>query len=278
MTYSAPGTSADGTNGCISNCGTKIVSTNVSPQTPYRIAYFESWNQQRPCAFMDISKVTDSGRYTHVHFGFGNITTNWQVDVSGARDQFNGLVALKGIKRILSFGGWGFSTNAYTFNIFRTGVLDGNRQTLAVNVAKFIVDNNLDGVDFDWEYPGVRVNLVTPKTKVKDADHSFLQAQDIPGVPADSVDSGKNYAEFLSLVRKQLPSDKSLSIAIPASYWYLKGFHPILQFEGSVVSPWHLTFCPVPLWLSDFGLLQAVVGHTYSALTSCPELLRLYDL
>ncbi|KAK3938836.1 glycoside hydrolase superfamily [Diplogelasinospora grovesii] len=219
----APGTSAHGTNGCISNCGTDVKRTGVAPQTPFRIAYFEAWNKQRPCATMDISKVTDGGRYTHVHFGFANITANWQVDVSGARDQFGGLVALKGIKRILSFGGWGFSTDPYTFNIFRTGVLDGNRQTLAANVAKFIVDNNLDGVDFDWEYPGA-------------------QDIDIPTIPPDSLDSGKNYAAFLGLVRSHLPSDKSLSIAIPASYWYLKGFHPILQFEGAVSYYVYMTY------------------------------------
>jgi chitinase len=110
---------------------------------------------QRTCANMDISKVTDGGYYTHVHFAFANITTDWQVDVSGLKDQFDGLVKLTGIQRILSFGGWGFSTDPYTFNIFRTGVLDGNRQKLAANIAKFIGDNGLDGVDFDWEYPGV---------------------------------------------------------------------------------------------------------------------------
>jgi hypothetical protein len=104
---------------------------------------------------MDISKITDGGYYTHVHWAFANITTSWQVDVSGAQDQFDGLLKLTGIKRIVSFGGWGFSTDPYTFNIFRTGMLDGNRQTLAKNIAQFAIDNNLDGIDFDWEYPGV---------------------------------------------------------------------------------------------------------------------------
>jgi chitinase len=103
---------------------------------------------------MDISKVTDSN-YTHVHFAFANITTDWQVDVSGVLDQYTGFQNLQGIKRILSFGGWGFSTDPYTFTIFRDGVKDGARQILANNIVQFIVDANLDGVDFDWEYPGV---------------------------------------------------------------------------------------------------------------------------
>ncbi|KAJ1720906.1 hypothetical protein LPJ53_004515, partial [Coemansia erecta] len=33
-----------------------------------------------------------------------------------------------------------------------------------------------------------------------------------------------NYLEFLKKLRAKLPSDKSLSIAAPASYWYLKAF------------------------------------------------------
>lgn len=66
--------------------------------------------------------------YTHLHWAFANVTPSWDVDVSGAQDQFNGLLNLTGIKRILSFGGWGFSTSDYSFSVFRNGVKDGNRQ------------------------------------------------------------------------------------------------------------------------------------------------------
>jgi GH18 family chitinase len=33
------------------------------------------------------------------------------------------------------------------------------RTTFATNVAKFVKDEGIDGVDFDWEYPGVCRNL-----------------------------------------------------------------------------------------------------------------------
>ncbi|PYH86435.1 glycoside hydrolase [Aspergillus uvarum CBS 121591] len=127
---------------------------------------------------MDISKFQGSDCYMHVHWAFANVTTDWAVDVSGYQGQFDGLLNLTGISRILSFGGWGFSTTSYTYSIFRTGVQTANQQTFAQNVVDFIVDNNLDGVEFDWEYPG---------------------AQDIPGVPADSVESPQNYLEFLKI-------------------------------------------------------------------------------
>ncbi|PYI16968.1 glycoside hydrolase, partial [Aspergillus violaceofuscus CBS 115571] len=208
----APGTAKNGTNGCISNCGTNITNNEDKPSQVRRIGYFEAWNLDRACLHMDISKFQGSDYYTHVHWAFANVTTDWAVDVSGYQGQFDGLLNLTGISRILSFGGWGFSTTGYTYSIFRTGVQAANRQTFAQNVVNFIVDNDLDGVDFDWEYPG---------------------AQDIPGVPADSVESPQNYLEFLKIVRDLLPSSKSVSIAAPASYWYLRAF-PIKEMADVV--------------------------------------------
>jgi GH18 family chitinase len=78
------------------------------------------------------------------------------------------------------------STEPYTFKIFRIGVLEGNRQILAANVAKFIVDkldNKLDGVDFGWEYPGVVrfPALLTPgETHEGDADLSDFRVKIFP--------------------------------------------------------------------------------------------------
>ena len=75
----------------------------------------------------------------------------------------------------------------------------------------FIYAHDLDGVDFDWEYP---------------------VAPDIPGIPAGGLQEGQDYLEFLKIVKAMLP-DKSVSIAAPASYWYLKGY-PIAEI-GEVV-------------------------------------------
>ncbi|RMJ23485.1 hypothetical protein PHISP_05635 [Aspergillus sp. HF37] len=86
--------------------------------------------------------------------------------------------------------------------IFREGVRPANRLKFATNIANYIKDNYLDGVDIDWEYPG---------------------APDIPGIPPANEDDGEHYLAFL-VVLKNLLGDKSVSIAAPALYWYLKGF------------------------------------------------------
>ena len=107
------------------------------------------------------------------------------------------------MKRILSFGGWSFSTDQDTSPIFQQGVTEQNRATFISNLVNFVSDNGLDGLDFDWEYPGA--------TDIKGA---------VPGSPED----GLNYFIFLAELRVALPSDISISIAAPASFWFLKGF------------------------------------------------------
>lgn len=82
----------------------------------------------RKCMHMDISKLAHNGYYSHIHWAFANVTTDFQVDVSGEQDQFDGLKKLTLPFKILSFGGWGFSTAPYTYTVLRNGVKDGNRQ------------------------------------------------------------------------------------------------------------------------------------------------------
>ncbi|KAH8881787.1 glycoside hydrolase [Thozetella sp. PMI_491] len=195
----APGTAPKGHNGCISNCGTDITNNDAGPASEIKLAYFEAWNMDRPCLNMDVSQVEG---YTHIHFAFGNITHDFQVDVSGVQDQFNDFVATATGRKILSFGGWSFSTSQDSFPIFGQGVTSANRVTFAQNVVNFINLYGLDGVDFDWEYPG---------------------ATDIDGVTSNK-DDGKNYLQFLRTLRTLLPDGKTMSIAAPASYWYLRGF------------------------------------------------------
>ncbi|KAB8277072.1 hypothetical protein BDV30DRAFT_223672 [Aspergillus minisclerotigenes] len=198
----APGTAAPGENGCISNCNANVVSSG--PPVEYlRIGYFEGYNLGRACLNMDAGQI-DTEKYTHIHFGFGTLTEDFNVKVGDALSQFEfeQFKQLTGVKRILSIGGWDFSTSPDTYTIFREGVKSANRMAMAENIANFVEEHDLDGVDIDWEYPG---------------------APDIPGIPPGSEDEGVEYTIFLILLKGLLP-DKSLSIAAPASYWYLRPY------------------------------------------------------
>ncbi|KAH8882896.1 glycoside hydrolase, partial [Thozetella sp. PMI_491] len=207
----APGTAAPGTNGCISNCGTNIVRS-APPAVWQKVGYFEGFNLGRSCVNMDASQI-DTSKYTHIHYAFGTLSPSYDVIIgdNAATYEFNAFKALTGVKRILSFGGWDFSTGLNTYYIFRDGVTPANRLTMATNIANFIKVNNLDGVDIDWEYPG---------------------APDIPNIPPASTSDGVNYLAFLVILKNLLPG-KTVSIAAPASYWYLKGF-PIKAMSAVV--------------------------------------------
>lgn len=133
---------------------------------------------------MDVTQIDSS--YTHIHFSFGDVTPQFTVSVASVQEQFEKFVKMSGPKRVLAFGGWTASTSPSSYYIFREGVKSGNREVLAQNLAKFINDNDLDGIDLDWEYPG---------------------APDIPGIPAADPIDGDNYLELLKLLRSKLPSE-----------------------------------------------------------------------
>ncbi|KAK4450329.1 killer toxin subunits alpha/beta-like protein [Podospora aff. communis PSN243] len=214
---------------CISNCGTDIVNNASPPPSFFTIGYFEGYGLSRACDKVDIRTI-DTKKYTHIHFAFATITPNtFEVDMGPTINQFYYFKQLTGFKKILAFGGWTFSTDPATYGIFRAGVLSANRQRMAQNIANFIVSNNLDGVDIDWEYPA---------------------APDLPDIPSADPLEGENYLEFMRILRGLLPREKSLSFAAPASFWYLQGF-PIARIMQVVDYVIYMTYDLHGQW--DYG-------------------------
>jgi len=142
---------------CISNCGTEIKQNSGPPAAFSRIGYYESWNLNRKCLWLKAENANTDGTYTHIHWGFAEIDPNtWKVAIKDPYNQWEAFKRLPNVKRIVSFGGWAYSTEAATFNIIRRAIIN-NRETFAANLAQFVTEQGLDGVDIDWEYPGVRL-------------------------------------------------------------------------------------------------------------------------
>jgi hypothetical protein len=229
-----PGTSEKGKHGCIANCGMEIVNNGQGPDSFRKIGYFEGWNLDRPCLNMHVGRIDKS--YSHIHFSFGEISKDFNVVIPDeVKDQFAEFKKATSYKKILAFGGWSFSTDFDTSPIFGQSVSGGNRAAFADRVIQFAKDNGLDGLDFDWEYPSVT---------------------DISGVNGHP-DDGKNYLEFLKLVREKMPREMSLSIAAPASFWYLKGF-PIEDMAKTLDYIVYMTYDLHGQW--DAGSLWANPG------------------
>jgi GH18 family chitinase len=92
-----------------------------------------------------------SNQYTVVHNAFMNIIDGYEISAAPYEDNWNEFLNATGFKKIVVFGGWAFSTEEFTYNIFREGVTAADRQLFAEKVVAFVIDNNLNGVDFDWE-------------------------------------------------------------------------------------------------------------------------------
>ena len=123
------------------------------------VAYFAAWNRERDCLRMHVSDI-NTEKYTHVHFAFPDLTEDFSVDVSKVQEEFDLFKQMTGIKEIVSFGGWAFSNGPNTSHIFRNAVATvESRDTLIQNMLVFVEEHDLDGLDFDWEYPGVSLIL-----------------------------------------------------------------------------------------------------------------------
>ncbi|KAI8904817.1 glycoside hydrolase superfamily [Gorgonomyces haynaldii] len=191
--------------GCQSNCGT-------DPPTPVcdasvmsvKVGFYESWASSRPAGCPSVSpSMLNAQEYTHLHFAFAYIS-NGQLaihpeDVPKLQEFAQIKQRSPSTKLIISVGGWAFNDppNQYLFSNTMRSV--SSRSAFIDSVMSLLQSYNLDGLDMDWEYP---------------------TAPDRGGSP-DDID---NYLALVSQLRARFGFTYSLSIAAPASFWYLKGF------------------------------------------------------
>ncbi|KAF4983613.1 hypothetical protein FZEAL_1022 [Fusarium zealandicum] len=90
--------------------------------------------------------------FTDAKYAFAETTQDGRLDISGSdADQIPAFVQgakLNGVKALVSIGGWTGS------RYFSTSVGDSKNRTAFVETCvRFAKDHNLDGLDFDWEWP-----------------------------------------------------------------------------------------------------------------------------
>lgn len=132
----APGTAQPNTNGCISNCGTDLVNNGAAPGSFIKLGYYEAFNYNRACLHMKPQDIPTG--YSHIHFAFGTVTKDFAVDISTVSAQFSHFKQISGFKKVLSFGGWDFSTGPDTFQRFRDATRPENRVTFVNNLINFM--------------------------------------------------------------------------------------------------------------------------------------------
>ncbi len=117
---------------------------------------------------LDVDNI-DANKLTHINYAFVDIK-NGKAFLSNEKTDstnFRKLNLLKAqnpeLKILISIGGWAWSEN------FSDAVLtDSSRKVFAKSSVEIIKKHNLDGVDIDWEYPGMpgeEGNVFRPEDK-----------------------------------------------------------------------------------------------------------------
>jgi chitinase len=148
------------------------------------IGYFENWAQWRPGKGKFSPKDIDPLLFTHINYAFaffgfetaktehdtGKLTGDYKVYPVESNDQdklYPALQALKetnkGLKTSLSIGGWSFNDNTNpkigqkTLGLFSKMVSNPEyRQQFIESAIGYARTHKFDGIDLDWEYPGVK--------------------------------------------------------------------------------------------------------------------------
>jgi chitinase len=99
----------------------------------------------------------DAKKLTHINYAFVDVKDSmaWLTNIATDTINFRLLNNLKkdnpALKILISIGGWGWSEN------FSDAVLTpASRKKFAETSVTIVEQNNLDGVDIDWEYPGFK--------------------------------------------------------------------------------------------------------------------------
>jgi chitinase len=232
-TYGFCGTTSD-------FCGSAVVSepqcdASANSTSGRTIGYYEGWNWQRSCGTMTPDEIP-LGYYTHINFAFSLIDPDSyrlvpMDDITGTL--YSAVSSLKvnqpDLEVWIAVGGWAMNDpGAYTEVFSNLAGSQAAQDEFFEALVTFMVDNDFDGVDIDWEYPS---------------------APDRGGRPADL----ENYVTFVSNLRNRLNAlgtPKGISITLPSSYWYMQGFD-IVNLEPHV--DWFnvMTYDirKAPLWL-----------------------------
>lgn len=117
------------------------------------MGYYESWNWDRPCLNYRASDFAHAD-FTHAHWAFAGIGPDYTVFVNDTMEQLPLFLEIPQ-KKILSFGGWALSTSPGTYDDLRLAMDPSNVDTFVTNIVDYLNNKGFDGVDIDWEYPGV---------------------------------------------------------------------------------------------------------------------------
>jgi chitinase len=146
---------------CVAGCST----VGVTPRDRVVVAYVTSWSKVTP----------DPSLVTHINYAFGHVNKTFDGVRIDNPARLQSIAALKRrnprLKVLLSVGGWGsggFSEMAAS---------PWRRASFARSCRDAVARYGLDGIDIDWEYPGI--NAAGISSSPRDTEHFSLLMRDL---------------------------------------------------------------------------------------------------
>lgn len=189
---------------CQSNCNAPVMKTCDANSALIRVGYYESWALDRSCYPYSADNINPRS-YTHLNYAFGTISDGVMIPPSGVDlTEIQAFVGLKlintNLKTLISVGGWAFTDPGPTQQEFHNIISTSASRAKFINSVQIYLDSyGLDGIDIDYEYPS---------------------ASDRGGYPEDKM----NFVQLVKEMRSAFGSNYLITIAAPASYWYLQNF------------------------------------------------------
>ena len=145
--------------------GCRTTGVGVNPRDRVVVAYVTSWSKVTP----------DPAFVTHINYAFGHVNKTFDGVRIDNPARLQSIAALKRhsprLKVLLSVGGWGsggFSEMAAS---------PQRRAAFARSCRGTVAHYGLDGIDIDWEYPGI--NAAGISSSPKDTAHFTLLMRDL---------------------------------------------------------------------------------------------------
>ena len=174
------------------------------------IGYIAGWKG------VDTEKI-EADKLTHINYAFANVIDGEVIEGEGRAEQDkDNLAKLRSLKSknpnlkiLISIGGWTWSKG------FSDAVLtEESRQRFTDSAIDFLIRHQLDGLDFDWEYPGYpgddnvyreedRENFVLMLKSVREALDSLGQLNNTHYLSTIATGGFKEYVDVNDLGEAQ---------------------------------------------------------------------------
>lgn len=206
---------------------------------------FNLHSRAEDCQRMDTSSF-DASPYTHVIYSFASIDSQYRLEPwNGTYDnevplykEFNTVKQRNaGIKTMIAVGGWTHNDPGPMQKRFsEMASSQTNRRTFAQSVVQFLRTHGFDGLDLDWEYPG----MPDRGGKREDYDNYVLMAKELR--------NAFNAA----------PEEYTLSVAFPGNITKLEMGY---DFAGLAEHVDYFNFMAYDLW-GSWDPEQIAYSHT----------------